>query len=337
MATFDQLSDEQRAIVELVLQQEKSYDELSDLLGLPERRVRELARDALVDLAPLSARGVEEDWRGQLADYVLGQQAGPEVTATRGHLRRSEAARIWTRSLLDSLEQLYRNGDVPAIPEGERGRERSRRRPAASEPDRTAGATTAGEAIKRRWVMAAGGVIALLAIGILVWPGGVLTGGDDDEGRAASGSGGSGAEGASGGDTAIRAQTQGQAIIAEQGGKTQIIVTATGLEPSTRQTAYQVWLYNSEQDRKSLGATVTDQQGNLQSGTQLPADYRQYSFIDLTSVSVQGSDQQDLQTGPSVLRGLLELREKPITRGEGAQRISVLADVRLRPLPDAGG
>jgi Sigma-70, region 4 len=121
MATFDQLSEEQRAIVELVLQQGRGYDELSDLLGMPERRVRELARDALVDLAPISARGVEEDWRGQLADYVLGQQAGPEATATRGHLRRSEPARTWTRSLLDSLEQLYRNGDLPAIPAGERG------------------------------------------------------------------------------------------------------------------------------------------------------------------------------------------------------------------------
>ena len=89
MATFDQLPDEQRAIVELVLQQGKSYDELSDMLGIPETRVRERARDALVQLAPVSVRGVEEDWRGQLADYVLGQQAGPEVTATRGHLRRS--------------------------------------------------------------------------------------------------------------------------------------------------------------------------------------------------------------------------------------------------------
>ena len=74
MATFDQLSDEQRAIVELVLQQGKSYDELSEMLGIPEARVRERARDALVELAPVSARGVEEDWRGQLADYVLVQR-----------------------------------------------------------------------------------------------------------------------------------------------------------------------------------------------------------------------------------------------------------------------
>src|SRR4051794_41783917 len=122
MGTFDQLSDEQRAIVELVLQQGKSYEELSKMLGIPEPRVRERARDALVELAPVTARGVEEDWRGQLADYVLGQQSGPEATATKGHLRRSEAARSWARSLLDSLEQLYENGSGPGIPEGERGR-----------------------------------------------------------------------------------------------------------------------------------------------------------------------------------------------------------------------
>ena len=126
MATFDQLSAEQRAIVELVLRQERTYDELADMLGMPEARVRELARDALVELAPVSVRGVEEDWRGQLADYVLGQQTGPEATATRGHLRRSEAARTWARSLLDSLEQLYDNGSMPAIPEGERGRRGAR-------------------------------------------------------------------------------------------------------------------------------------------------------------------------------------------------------------------
>jgi anti-sigma-K factor RskA/sigma-70-like protein len=333
MATFDQLTDEQRAIVELVLQQGKGYDELSDLLGMPERRVRELARDALVELAPITARGVEEDWRGQLADYVLGQQAGPEATATRGHLRRSEAARAWARSLLDALEQLYPNGDLPAIPAGERGRERgSILRPAASDT----AAPTAGETTKRRRILAAASVAALVLIGVLVWPVGLLTGGDDEEERASSESASDPRQG-EGQSGAVNAQTQGQAIIAEQGGKTQLVVTATGLEPSTDRTAYQVWLYNSAEDRRSLGATVTDQQGNLQSGTQLPAGYRQYRFIDLTSVSVQGGGQQSFRTGPSVLRGLLELRDKPVTRGTGSQRITLLADIRLLPLPDAGG
>src|SRR5919198_5519474 len=129
MATFDQLSAEQRAIIELVLQRGKSYDELADMLAMPQGRVRELARDALVSLSPLTSRGVDDEWRGQLADYVLGQQTGPESTATRGHLRRSEAARAWARSLLDSLDTLYSNG-MPQVPDADRAaRERRPRRP----------------------------------------------------------------------------------------------------------------------------------------------------------------------------------------------------------------
>jgi hypothetical protein len=328
MATFEQLSDEQRAIIELVLQQGKSYDELADMLGMPERRVRELARDALVELAPISARGVEEDWRGQLADYVLGQQAGPEATATRGHLRRSEAARSWTRSLLDSLEQLYRDADLPAIPEGERGARRAAgaaRAPAARAEPNT----------RLRRILAAAGALALILVVVLLWPIGLLTG-DDDKGSQAS----------SGGDTqqagdeqgAISTQTQGTAIIAEQQGKTQVVVSATGLEPSTDRTAYQVWLYNSEEDRKSLGASVTDQQGNLQSVGELPADYQSYKFIDMTSVNVTGQgENQGFERGPSVLRGLLEMRKTPVTRGKGKQRTTLLANFRLLPVPQSNG
>jgi Anti-sigma-K factor rskA/Sigma-70, region 4 len=331
MATFDQLSDEQRAIVELVLQQGKSYDELSDMLGMPEARVRELARDALVDLAPISARGVEQDWRGQLADYVLGQQAGPEATATRGHLRRSEAARSWTRSLLDSLEQLYKDGDIPAIPEGERGLRRGAATAAAAEP--RALTPEAAGTVRRRQLIAAAGVGILILLAVLLWPIGVLTGDDDEEpSQASSGSNGEQAGGQGG---SVPIQTQGSAIVARQQGKTQMLVTATGLEPSTENTAYQVWLYNSDRDRKSLGATVTDQQGNLQAGAELPADFEDYRFVDLTSVTVTGQGQnQNFEDGPSVLRGLLELRDKPVTRGQGENRISLLADIRMRPLPE---
>jgi hypothetical protein len=331
MATFDQLSDEQRAIVELVLQQGKSYDELSDMLGMPEARVRELARDALVELAPLSARNVEQDWRGQLADYVLGQQAGPEATATRGHLRRSEAARSWTRSLLDSLEQLYPDGDVPAVPDGERG---SRRAAAAAAPGGREPRTPApadAAAVRRRQLVAAAGVAVVILVAVLLWPVGLLTGDDDDGGGEAS-------QASSGTETTggtIPTGTQGQAIVARQQGKTQILVQAAGLEPSTQNTAYQVWLANSEQDRKSLGATVTDEQGNLQAGAQLPANFQDYKFIDLTSVTVVGEGKnQRFEEGQVVLRGLLELRDKPITRGTGNARVTLLGEIRMQPLPE---
>ena len=101
-------------------------------------------------------------------------------------------------------------------------------------------------------------------------------------------------------------------------------MSATGLEPSTDRTAYQVWLYNSEEDRKSLGASVTDQQGNLHLG-EPPADYQSYKFIDMTSVKVTGQgEDQGFERGPSVLRGLLEMRAKPVTRGKGKQRTTLL-------------
>jgi hypothetical protein len=330
MATFDQLSDEQRAIVELVLQQGKSYDELSDMLGIPEARVRERARDALVELAPVSVRGVEEDWRGQLADYVLGQQAGPEVTATRGHLRRSEAARSWTRSLLDSLEQLYPNGDLPAVPEAERGS----RRAAAVAP--RAGAAEPGEpgplgpsalaAVRRRRILAAAAGALVVLVAVLLWPVGLLTG-DDDGDKA-------GKQTAS--NSPISTKRQGAAIIAKSKGKTQLLVQAQGLKPSSQTTAYQVWLYNSASSRKSLGATTTDKQGNLQVIGDLPAGYTKWKYIDVTSVTVTGEGQdQQVKTGASVLRGLLELANEPIETGTGKNKATVLANIPLLPLPNS--
>jgi Sigma-70, region 4 len=326
MATFDQLSDEQRAIVELVLQQGKSYEELAQMLDMPEARVRERARDALVDLAPVSARGV------QLADYVLGQQDGPEATATRGHLRRSEAARSWTRSLLDSLEQLYSNGDLPAIPEPDR----NTRRAAAAAP-RSAGDAPAGSplgagalaAVQRRRLLAAAGAIVVILLVVLVWPIGVLTGGDDSKDKNGSNANAS---------TPINKKRQGAAVIAQQNGKTQILVQAQGLTPSTQTTAYQVWLYDSASKRKSLGATATDTSGNLQVVGTLPANYQSWRYIDVTSVTVTGTgNSRSVKNGPSVLRGQLKLADKPVETGTGANKATVLAQIPLLPLPNSGG
>src|SRR4051812_2129596 len=129
MATFDQLPADQRAIIELLLKRGRSYDALSDMLDMPTPRVRELAREALRELAPYTADRVDPDWRAQVADYALGQQSGPESAATQGHLRRSEPARAWLLSLLDSLDHLYTNGNRPELPGagGERVRARDRK------------------------------------------------------------------------------------------------------------------------------------------------------------------------------------------------------------------
>src|SRR2546423_5742507 len=151
MATFDQLAEDQRAIIEIVLRQARSYEQIGEMLDLPPARVRELARDALADLAPFTAEFVDPQWRGQVADYVLGQQSGPEAQATRGHLKRSEPARIWAYSLLDALNDFYADGKRPEIPVGEAGaRARARERAAASNGDADAAAAAPAAAAPRR-------------------------------------------------------------------------------------------------------------------------------------------------------------------------------------------
>jgi hypothetical protein len=333
MATFDQLSADQRAIIELVLQRGKTYPQLADLLAMPESRVRELARDALVSLAPVTVKGVDDEWRGQLADYVLGQQSGPESTATRGHLRRSEPARAWTRSLLDSLETLYEDGGMPTIPDGDRAaarerrpRRRERAREAEAEPavERKEISPEAREAVRRRRLVAgaAAAGIALLFI-VLVWPIGVLTGnGGSDNNKASAPSGG----------TTVPTQGQrgvpaGVAIVAERGGKKQVIVQAASLPPNRNREAYEVWLYNSPKDAQSLGAQVTDSRGTFQGAGPLPPDYQRFKYID---VSREAIDQNRSHSGNSVLRGTIG-KLRPPSQGVKRGQATILGQIVLTP------
>ena len=201
MASYEQLSAQQRAIIDLIVKRGQSYGQLAEKLGMPEDRVRELAREALTGLAPVSAAAVDSGWRAQVADYLLGQQQGAEATATRGHLGRSEAARAWSRSVLDSLEHLYPKGELPEIPSGEAGggdAAPSSKPAAAAKPARTKPAAPlspeAAAIVRRRRILAiAGGAVVLLALILFVWPVGLL-GGDDDGGDSAAGGNGQGGQ-----------------------------------------------------------------------------------------------------------------------------------------------
>jgi len=315
MATFDQLPAEQRAILELVLQRRQTYADLAEMLGMTSARVRELAREALTDLSPHSAARVDDDWRGQVADYLLGQQTGPEGTATRGHLKRSEAARLWALSLLDSLDHLYQGGELPVIPEGEaapaaRGRTREPR--PAREPRPTRPLSADAEAVVRRRRMISGGAAAVIVVfGLLIWPIGLVTGGDDEDDGGDSGS-----EQADGqqrvlGQLLLRPrggeEGVGIAIVTENGDERTLVVQARGLEPTKQGEAYEVWLYNDKDDARSMGAQLTDQEGNYQGAGQLPDDYEDFTFLDLSREKV---DQNAEHSGNSVLRGRLDNLEQ---------------------------
>jgi hypothetical protein len=334
MATFDQLSAEQRAIIELVLKRGQSYEELGDTLGMPTARVRKLARAALVTLSPVSAAQVDEDWRGPIADYLLGQQSGSDSTSTRSHLRRSETARAWSRSLLDSLDQFYDAANLPTIPSGDGGpapspkpkpvkKEKASSAAEEASPDaddapRRSLSPKARAIVLRRRIAGAAAVALVILIAILVWPVGVLTGGDDDD------KGGNAKANRQPAPRVIGqlelkpvegAKGVGVAAIAQRGKRRQLIVQAR-VAPNRNREAYEVWLYNSDTDARSLGAQVTDRQGTYQGAGPLPADFARFKFIDFSREAV---DENRRHGGRSVLRGRIAdfVAPPPPTAGNG--------------------
>jgi Sigma-70, region 4 len=323
MATFDQLPAEQRAILELVVGRGQTYDELSGMLGMPPARVRDLAREALGDLAPATAARVDSDWRAQIADYVLGQQTGPEATATRGHFKRSEPARAWAYSLLDSLGHLYPNGAMPEIPEADGSApaeappapvsagppaaaqtaadEPTAVQPAAASASRPAaprqrppaggGLSPAAAAIVRRRRIIGGALAAAVVVVVVLLIAGVFGGGDDNKN-------GSGTNTTTTGGASTRllsegvlrpvggAKGTGIAVVIAQGNARQLVIQATKLEPTDQQSAYEVWLYNSQSDAVALGAQFTDQQGNLQGRGPVPNNWDRFNYVVLSREKV---------------------------------------------------
>jgi hypothetical protein len=328
--TFDQLPAEQKAIIELVVQRGRDYDALGEALDITPSRVRELARDALLVLSPRTAKRVDPERQAQIADYLLGQQGDGEADATRAHLRRSEPGRAWANSVLDSLEDLYGEREMPEVPEADpdaveepprrrererdrpRGRERAReeRERARERPrDRERARTRRDEPVRgrdltpdaeravrnRRIAAGVGGLllVAALVIGLIA----ILGDGEKLEARTA-------AQPKVVGQLLLEptergGREQGIAIVAERGNTRDLIVQAR-LDPVKEGEAYEVWLYNSDRDAVSVGAQVTDRQGNYQGAGKLPAGISRYRFID---VSLEKIDNNAEHSGNSVLRG----------------------------------
>jgi hypothetical protein len=399
MATLDQLPPEQRAIVELVVQRGRSYDALAEVLQVPAERVRELARDALHELSPRTAVRVDPDWRGRVADYLLGQQSDEDSRATRDYLKQSETARAWALSLLDSLDPLYENGGQPSVPdpgpddedepaavvapvepepvrerpkrkmdieaeaeapkrERERGdggktveerareRERARKRPVDDDDDdepvrerkparataeraeRTSGSLSpaAQAALKRRRTIgAAAGLGALLVIVLVIL---ALTGAFDGSSKKSATQAKTGTSTTAAGQQPLqvlgqipmkavgKTKAQGLAYIVQQGGKRFLVVQAKvpPLPQNQKVAAYEVWLYNSNGDSRSLGAQYTNAQGVLQGRADLPADFAKFKAVDISRELF--ADKNAAHSNSSVLRGTFESLQ-PVPQQQG--------------------
>ena len=144
MTPLDTLAPDQRAVLELVLRQGRSYGELSELLAIPERDVRARADAGLRALAGEPAAGVDS---GRIADWLLGQQPDAEAERTRAAVARSAEAREWAAAAAERLGELG-----GAMPDGAGGRRGDRRQPrlvrgrcATTSPPRPSAAACATE------------------------------------------------------------------------------------------------------------------------------------------------------------------------------------------------
>jgi hypothetical protein len=116
MAQLDDLPADQRAALQLILRQGRSYDEIAGLLKMEPRAVRERARSALDALGPADPEGLELDEQDEVADFLLGQQSAARRAETRALLERSAPARAWARTVAAELRPLG-GDDLPEVPE----------------------------------------------------------------------------------------------------------------------------------------------------------------------------------------------------------------------------
>src|SRR5437763_4934460 len=113
MASLNTLPPDQRAVLELVLQRGRSYDEIADLLGIDRAGVRQRALSALEALGPKT--GVPAQRRALITDYLL--RALPEQVAAdvRDRLATSASERAWARVIASELTPIARD-PLPEIP-----------------------------------------------------------------------------------------------------------------------------------------------------------------------------------------------------------------------------
>lgn len=336
MAPLDLLAPDQRAVLELVLRQDRSYGELSELLGIPEREVRDRAEAALRALAGAPDDDVDT---GRITDWLLGQQTERAAGATRAQLRGSESSRAWAELAAGRLREVggERLPDVPARDDEAAARPRprprreqpARRRPLRSESAPAAAATAAATAERPATASSSRlggavliGVAALVVAAFLVWF--LSRGGDSNPATArtppaasasatSTPSAASGLQ-ATGNDIVLQGANGSNAaglmrLFKAKGGGVQFAIGAEGLPDNRKGEFYAVWFTKRNGTSKLLGfpqTQVTD--GTLTVGGPGKADQKAFPrwFATYDNVLItRETKARPTKPGPVVLQGAL--------------------------------
>jgi sigma-70-like protein/anti-sigma-K factor RskA len=289
MSPLEPLAPDQRAVVALVLQQGRSYDEIAALLGIPVDAVRARAQAGLAALAP--GNGLPGEITAPLADYLLGQQPDADAESTRGLLAESAPARAWASDVAARLADVAKT-PLPELPADEppRRKRASKRAPAATADASAAAPPPAADSSaaaapppgpRPRPVREAagdegggppassklGGVLLIAAViavvGVVLFL--VLRGGDDEEPAASSGTPTATATATPTAQPQVADQitlratgggkAKGTMTVYLQGEQLLFALQGENLPPSSDNAAYAVWLTGPGAKARRLGFT----------------------------------------------------------------------------------
>ncbi len=314
MASIDDLKPDQRAALQLLLKQGRSYDEIAQLLRIEPRAVRERARSALDALGPEDVEGLELDEQDEIADYLLGQQSASRRAGTRDLLEGSAPGRAWARVVAGELRSggLATDENLPDIPAE------------AAEEAEAFDALEARKVHRERTQRSSkvGGAILLTAAAIVVFGALALAIGlfdnDDDEPTSRTNTAQTTATNAT---PPVEAQVNllppagrqsdaaGAAQVARQGNQRAVALLAQGL-PAARENPprfYAIWLYSSPTQAERLGfprpQPSRENQGRIETGFPLPESARRFRELIVT----QETQERPERPGTIVLRGRLNL------------------------------
>lgn len=314
MSRLDSLSPDQRAVLQLVLGQGRTYGEIAGLLDLAPGEVADRALAALEALAPEAGRNLSPGRRRALADWLLGQAGDAEADEALAFLQGSAPGRAWTRQLSGALEPLA-DRPLPSIPAGDEGAGRDEETvdPGDAPGD---GADAGREPIPRASKI--GGALLLAAIvGLVVVAIVTLTGGD-------GGGAGSGAAAT----PATTAPTTGQpsstapvpraqinlrsvdggpakafAVLVTQGNTAGFVIFGDGFAPSGQQL-YGVWLVNGNRSLP-LGFRPVGRNGRFAANAPVPTNAAQFRDMIITRENVRSGQRTPPHPGQVVVRGSL--------------------------------
>jgi len=293
MASLDNLPADESAVLQLVLQRGRSYDEIARLLSIDRAAVRTRALAAFNALGPQTR--IPPERRALITDYLLGQLPPRVSDETRARLAESPSERAWARVVASELAPIASSAlpEIPTAPAPEELASPEPPPPAAAagpahpEPSPSPSPSPSGhgepKAPRQRRisrfggiVLIAGAVIVVLIVVIAV----IASGGSSRTSSSSSSSSktdstSTAAASASASTPAVTTtstaakvvaqinllpptpgtKTAGIAEVLKEGATDGIAIVAQNVPPNTTHppNAYAVWLYNSPTDAVRLG------------------------------------------------------------------------------------